>query len=169
MLRFSPRLDVLRNSTAISLRFKNEAFNISKCYYIQLLFCFRTTCLGIYFATSERIIDHFWMLVGSLRRVSPRLDVLRNSTAISLRFKNEVFNISKCYYIQLLFCFRTTCCLGIYFATSERIIDHFWMLVGSLRRVSLRLDVLWRCTAISLRCKNEAFWSASAVSHYFCF
>ena len=31
-------VDVLRKSTAISVRFKNEAFNISECYYCQLLF-----------------------------------------------------------------------------------------------------------------------------------
>ena len=39
---------------------------------------------------NERTIHHFWML---LRRFSLRLDVLRNRTAISLRFKNEAFTI----------------------------------------------------------------------------
>ena len=61
---------------------------------------------------------------------------------------------------------------GINFAANERIIDHFWMLVGSLRRFSLRLDVLRKRAAISQRCKNEAFNISEnycSRSHYFCF
>ena len=50
--------------------------------------------------------------MGSLRRFSLRLDVLRKRTTISLRFKNEafiVFAIAISYY----FCFSTACCQGI--------------------------------------------------------
>ena len=69
---------------------------------------------GINFATNERIIDHFWMLVGSLRRFSLRLDVLRKRAAISLRCKNEAFNISERYCSRShYFCFWTACCQGI--------------------------------------------------------
>ena len=76
--------------------------------------------------------------------------------SISLCFKNKAFNFSECYYSQLLLCLQIRC-LGINFAMNERITDHFWILVGSLCQFSLRLDVLWKHTAISLRCKNKAF------------
>ena len=141
-----------------------------------------SVCQGIYFATNERIIHRFWVLLGNLPRFSLRLDVLSKRTAISLRFKNEAFNISECYYSQLLFLFLNkmlseqhvvgaACCLGINFATKERIIDHFWMLVGSLGQFSLRLELRKRTQAISLSCKNEAFSISEhiTVRHYFCF
>lgn len=46
-------------------------------------------------------------------------------------------------------CFWTACCLGINFATNERTIHHFLMLLGSLLRFLLRLDIWRKCTAIS--------------------
>ena len=95
------------------------------------------------------------MFLVDFPRFSLRLDVLRNRKAI--------FLFASAIAVSYYFCFRTrffflwaACCLGINFATNERIIDHFWMLAGSLRRFSLRLDALWKRTAISLRCKNEA-------------
>ena len=76
--------------------------------------CLSSMTSGINFATNERIIDHFWMLVGSLRRFSLRLDVLRKRAAISLRCKNEAFNISERYCSRShYFCFWTACCQGI--------------------------------------------------------
>ena len=69
--------------------------------------------------------------------------------SISLCFKNKN-KFSECYYSQLLLCLQIRC-LGINFAMNERITYHFWILVGSLRQFSLRLDVLWKHTAISLR------------------
>ena len=114
--RFSLRLDVLRNRKAISLRFKNEALNISEFYCSQLLLLFPNKMLSeqhvVWVLTNERIIDHFWMLVGSLRRVSLRLDVLWKRTAISLRCKNEAFNISERYGSQSLFLFLNSMLSG---------------------------------------------------------
>ena len=68
--------------------FKHEAYSISKQRVVT---------------TIKRIIPRSWMLLENLLRFSLRLDVLRKSTAISARFKNEAFNISECYYCQLLF------------------------------------------------------------------
>ena len=54
--------------------------------------------------------------MGSLRRFSLRLDVLRKRTTISLRFKNEAFIVSERYCNQLLFLFLNSmhiCCQGI--------------------------------------------------------
>ena len=53
------RLNVLRKRTAISLRFKNEAFNISERYYSQSLFLFLNSVLS-----EQHVV---WILI-SLRR-----------------------------------------------------------------------------------------------------
>ena len=92
----------------------NEAYNFPEQYVVRVLISLPTNetfatfvvnCQGINFATNERIIHHFRILLGSLPRFSLRLDVLRKRTAISLRFKNEAFNISERYYSQSLFLF----------------------------------------------------------------
>ena len=50
--------------------------------------------------------------MGSLRRFSLRLDVLRKRTTISLRFKNEAFIVSERYCNQLLFLFLNSMLSG---------------------------------------------------------
>ena len=106
------------------------------------------------------------------------MEVLRNRTAISLyalRTKHSTFRsaIRVSYYsVSEQDVVWAACCLGINFATNERIIDHFWMLVRSLQRFSLRLDVLWKPLQrfrFAVRTKHSTFRSAIAVSHYFCF
>ena len=111
-------------------------------------------------------VNHrFWMLLGNLAGFSLRLDVNFDRGIVrrflyALRTKHSTFRsaITVSYNsVSEQDVVWAACCLGINFATNERIIDYFWMLVGSLQRFSLHLLVLWKRTAISLRCKNEAF------------
>ena len=112
--RFSLRLDVLRNRTATATQHFRSAITVSYYFCFRRRYCLSSMSSSINFATNERIIDHFWILVGSLRRFSLRLDVLRKRAAISQRCKNEAFNISERYCSRShYFCFWTACCQGI--------------------------------------------------------
>ena len=103
-----------------------------------------------------------WMFLGNLPRFSLRLDVLRKRRAISLRFKNEALNISKCYCTHLSFLFpnkmlskqrvvwilisqRTNKSLTIFGCLWEACGDfrYAWMFCGSVQR--FRYAVLERC------------------------
>ena len=105
------------------------------------------------YAKNLCIIYHFWMLVGSMRRFSLRLDVSRKRTVISLRFKNEAFNNSERYYSQS--CLWTACCQGIE--------DTFAKFVNAvLVDVYNCLWVYRYFSPYSLRTKHTTFLSSTA-------
>jgi len=121
-------------------------------------------------------MHRFWMLLGNLLWFSLRLDVLRNHTAISLCFKGSIHHfgvllqsviilfpnnmLSEPRVVWVLILLRVNKSLTIFGCLWEACGDFLfaWMFCGSVQRF---------CYAV--RTKHSTFWSAIAVSHYFCF
>ena len=120
LLRFSLRLDILRNLKAISVCFTNEALNISECY-CRYHFCFRIRCslrsvlsgyyniptnewlsLTIFGCLWEACADfrYPWMFCRSVQRF-----------CYPVRMNQSTFWSATA--VIHYFCFWTACCQGI--------------------------------------------------------